>query len=568
MCMTKINGMAASARNGLGRRVGAIATAAIVAGTNVLGVMSPQFAYAETGSVTITSQANDNATYDAYRLFTADVEPSDGRTVATNVAWDSSVSDEARTAILSLLDDSSNGASQTYGEWLVSDSGAGLDGPVTADMRQSAQNAAGYISAMIGGSVGKQGTDPVWVNSDTFADQLYHVVASQLTVVSTFGAGEQFSADEGYYLFATTPSTLGESNTSDVATAPIWFVLGGEVTSVVEKATSPTISKEVKEDSTEEFGEYADAETGQDVTYKIVVTMPGNYNTFDTFYAGIDDVLPAGMTMDTSSVKVMVGDADVTSAFSIDFESQVLTIVCSDTKEINPTGESLTVTYDARMEGEDVVYGGNGNRNTATFTYSNNPNSSTHGTTTPVDAVVYSYVVTVDKLDSVTGQALEGAQFKIRNSDGLYLLNEKWVASADDAQVFTTDSSGAIQNIRGLDAGEKYTLVETKAPDGYQIIGSGEVGITVNAIYGDTDKLTGLSVTVDAPADANGEAMATAGESAVIGTGTVNVDVDNDRLVSLAMTGGAGVSMAGVGVVAAGLGWWLLRARRQRRAVA
>lgn len=47
-------------------------------------------------------------------------------------------------------------------------------------------------------------------------------------------------------------------------------------------------------------------------------------------------------------------------------------------------------------------------------------------------------------------------------------------------------------------------------------------------------------------------------------TGVVSVVAQNDKNVTLAMTGAEGVGMAGAGVVALGLVWYAMRARRDR----
>ena len=270
-------------------------------------------------------------------------------------------------------------------------------------------------------------------------------VKDKLQKVGTATSDQPFTGAEGYYLFLTTPGTLGTTGTTgttDVATSPIWIPLGGTVTQVDEKASPVTITKQVQEDSSDAWQSYADAAIGQKVPYKIEVTLPGNYNAYDTFYATITDTLPKGMTLSNSEpgqkygVKVTidtVGGTDITSSFTVTYDdaAKKLTVSCTDTTVISDLGASnkIVVWYEAELvevtEG-DITFGGAGNENTATFTFSNDPNSNTTGTTNEVEAKLYTYQVTVDKLDKATRQTLEGAEFIIQDESGNYLRDGKW----------------------------------------------------------------------------------------------------------------------------------------------
>ncbi|MCY9677467.1 SpaA isopeptide-forming pilin-related protein, partial [Lacticaseibacillus paracasei] len=100
------------------------------------------------------------------------------------------------------------------------------------------------------------------------------------------------------------------------------------------------------------------------------------------------------------------------------------------------------------------------------------------------------YERTFVKKDAETKEVLEGAGFKIRNSDGKFLkLTDKdgqnvsigegfidvlannyrltWVAESD-ATVFTSDKSGKFGLNGFADNTTTYTAVETKVPDGYE----------------------------------------------------------------------------------------------------
>lgn len=535
----------------------ALAGALALSAGAVTAGLAPTVAHADDGTVTITQKANPDAAYDAYRLFTADI---DDEGSAANIQWDALVTAEKQTALVDFLD--TGGA---YTKWL-SEKGIAA----TGGSKKAPQNVLEYISSQIGQSQGVN--NPVWVNADSFAMSLANWAKTYLTKVGTATQGQVYTAPEGYYLFLTTPGTLGSTGTTDVATAPIWLPLGGAAKTVHEKASPVTITKQVQEDSSSTWQDYADAAIGQHVPYKIEVGLPGNYNAYDTFYAQLTDTLPKGMTLasnDSSQkygVKVYVdtvGGTDITDNFTVVYDdaAKKLTVTCGDTTAISnlSTNNKIVVWYEAELvevSGSDVVYGGNGNTNTATFTFSNDPNSDTKGTTNEVDAKLYTYFVTVDKLDKATQQTLEGAQFVIQDESNKFLKDGEWVEGQNNAQVFETDKNGAISGIKGLDAG-KYTLIETKAPNGYELPANPRVGITVTPAYDNTGKLTGLTATIDGTIVSGDSVTGNATE------GSINIDVLNDKNLSLAMTGAEGVGLGGAAVLAIGLGWYLVRRHRQ-----
>ena len=551
--------------------VAGLAVAASVASVGAVAV--PTAAFADTASVTITQQANSDATYDAYRLFTATID--DNTNNATQVAWDAGVTDGLQTQLVAFLNEDFGAGANQYNTWLGN---KGLDSG-DASVQKNAQNVLEYISSQVGGSAATGSHEYPWVDEGTFADEFAEWVTEHLDKVGTATHGQAFTDEEGYYLFVTTASTIGKG---DVATAPIWLPLGGNVTEVDEKALPATITKEVQEDSkAEDPGEgwqsFADAEIGQEVPYRITVTVPANYNNFESFYAQIEDHLPQGLEYVEESAEVTVGDEDVTGKFDIQYDSHshVLTVTNENTKasgagvsEIIP-GSQIVLTYRAKLvdlTGAEIVYGSTGNPNTAYFRFSNDPDSTTHGEISDT-ATLYVYTATVDKTDKVTKQPLEGAKFVIKNAEGKYLTTDgDWTAEsaeADNVAVFTSNAQGQLADaegnagIKGLDAGT-YTLVEIEAPEGYVTPtgGAAEVTVTVTPTYDEQGKLTGLSGTVQGSLAQGNTATGN------IGSGNVDFDVVNDKNISLALTGAEGVGIGGAVVVAVGLGWYLVRRHR------
>ena len=89
----------------------------------------------------------------------------------------------------------------------------------------------------------------------------------------------------------------------------------------------------------------------------------------------------------------------------------------------------------------------------------------------------------IRKIDSITGETLQGAEFLICRSDGSYVDNNASQTSSNG--LYYTDSNGEIR-LTGL-APDTYVIRETKAPDGY-VLDSAEQTVKVNA--NDTQYLT------------------------------------------------------------------------------
>ena len=77
-----------------------------------------------------------------------------------------------------------------------------------------------------------------------------------------------------------------------------------------EKIATPTVEKqiaEVKPDGTLMWGDVADAEAGVEVPYRVVGTLPSNWDDFDTYHYEFSDALDPQLVIDLSSVKITLG---------------------------------------------------------------------------------------------------------------------------------------------------------------------------------------------------------------------------------------------------------------------
>ena len=555
-------------------RCGLISKAAITTGLGIaLAVGAPTLlpclALAAEGTVTISQQNNENATYDAFMLFKADISPDDQ---AAHITW---ASDSMKKIVLSFLD--SNG----YTKWLESKHpGKG--------QRDLPQNAAQYISEMIAGSKTAAGTatKPRTTAAASFANKLAVALASNdASPRQVATSGKPFSGPQGYWLFATTPSTTGDPD--DAGSAPIWVPLGGSTTAILEKSSVPTADKDVMEDSTGSWGKFADAHVGQAIGYRLTGTLPSNFNSFEHYHFMFTDTLSAGLDLDiedgktaADSVVVQVAGKTVPvdgKSLKVEYDNRKLVIDFADLMAASWSsygisgGTKITVTYKAHLNDACIV-GTPGNPNEVSVTYSNDPVSGGEGHTSPgkTKPKTYTYRMTLKKLDEQTGEPLQGAEFTIRvgegNSDkqsvGLYVQSDGSLGKS--AHTFTTNKSGTFV-ATGLDEGT-YVISETMAPEGYERIDS---DLTLN-ITADRDK-DGLEL-ADLKADLKGGDAKDAGavkKTSVAGldakSGSISLDVTNDRMIKMPVTGLGGTSMAvslgGFTAIVAGIG---LVARRRR----
>lgn len=262
----------------------------------------------------------------------------------------------------------------------------------------------------------------------------------------------------GYYLVDTTVGTLCALNT----TTP--------TATMEEKNEIPPVKKEVQEDSTGNWGEENTAEIGDTVNFKTTITAKEGAEMYV-----LHDVMSDGLTLDVSSIKVQVNDADLAATnytietsgltdgcdFEITFAQTYLDTITADT--------DIVVTYSAVVNENAVVYDGeNTNKTKLTFGEDN------RGETTWDETKTYTFKVDVVKTDGAN-KVLDGAQFKlydaktggneialIKISDGAYRLAK----DGEFGVKYITTVNGQLE-IKGFDANTNYYLEETKAPDGY-----------------------------------------------------------------------------------------------------
>ena len=301
--------------------------------------------------------------------------------------------------------------------------------------------------------------------------------------------------EPGYYLIT---STLGTK--AMIETTP-----DNPSASVGEKNPEDTIIKEVKEDSTGKYGENNDAQVGDTVEFKSTATLRPN-----TRNVVVHDKMDAGLTFTSGSVVVegltpgkhyTVNESPKDNdTFDIIFTEKYLNSLTADT--------TLTITYKAILNENAIVKtedaengeGGTiaivGQNNTTKITYGDKQSAEDATTTTTHKFSVYKHA------EGKT-EYLAGATFSLKKNGTVVKLiriddNNYRVANGNEdgaVETFTTNTNGDIV-IWGVDSDTDYTLKETAAPSGYNML-TAEVAVTVeagNATRADITNSTGVKL--------------------------------------------------------------------------
>ena len=267
--------------------------------------------------------------------------------------------------------------------------------------------------------------------------------------------------DAGYYLITSSNGTLAIVDTTPTNPAA----------TVNEKNPDHTLDKQVQEDSTSAWGTENSAQIGDTVNFKTTITVKKgakNVVMHDKMedgltFSGADSVAIAGLTKGTDyTVVVSTTEAPLTDActFEIHFTQTYLDSLTADT--------TLTVTYSAVLnENADITAG---EKNDAKLTWGDASNTEWSETVTKT----YQFDVLKYAVNDTEKNPLAGATFQLKDASGTVVKlvkvsdTEYRVANGNETGAvdsFTTVASGKIV-IKGVDL-DKYTLVETAAPAGY-----------------------------------------------------------------------------------------------------
>ena len=421
--------------------------------------------------------------------------------------------------------------------------------------------------------------------SSAWTSYAYVQKANKVDADETKGTANFASLNTGYYLVYPEGGSTGKAGaTQGVYTEAargtdamlINIPTNAESTTWNIKSTYPTVDKTVDTDN-DGNGEAADngsAQVGDTVTFTLTSKVP-DMTDYNEFYFAFNDTMSKGLEfvqktpnedIEADDVTVKIDGVEVDTGYTVTLTGKKLKVEFKNLKNVPGaiTGATITVTYQAKIT-KDAVSTGDSilgtAENEANVEYSNDPNGTGHGTSTPDESKVYTYQIGVHKYTgdwSSSAPCLPGAKFVLSKKDtltgtspdyigdeGVIKLvggdNEYCVATADDGEnttyEFITNNTGEIV-IKGLEAGTYY-LHEVAAPDGYNKLKE-PIKITIS-VSGETASLEAPVYTIGSTANAANDDT---------------VGVQNKQGIELPETGSIGtigLTALGVVVVVAGL---------------
>lgn len=352
--------------------------------------------------------------------------------------------------------------------------------------------------------------------------------------MATVSDGNSVDATAGYYLFKDTTAT-GDNEVYITEVV-------GNVLIKAKNSNVPGFEKKLKdtndtEGTTTGWQDVADHDIGDAILFKLEGTVPDDYVEYDSYYFAFHDKEESGLTFKKDSVKVYVGDAEITTGFDVKTSTNdgcSFEVVFSNLKDIAAVqaGSKIRVEYTATLN-DNAVIGGNGNLNKAQLEYSNKPSvTDSRGKTVWDNVVVFTYQVVVNKYANSVAEdnKLAGAEFTLTKKLEGGTTKDIAVAKSQDGVRFT---------FKGLDDGE-YTLTETVTPEGYNTIDP--ITFTVAATHGtewDGEGVRGNLITAFTGNAAPGEITFTPDK----GTGALTTNVINKSGTTLPSTGGMGTTV-------------------------
>lgn len=398
---------------------------------------------AEKGSLTIVNDQDVPHTFELYQILTGQVTLQENTRILSNPEWGSGIASDSQ---LSKLDP------VVWAE--------GLNAKITnPDTRKDTLR---EISQSLGDAVAGQ------------------IVAPKESYTFT-------NLDPGYYLLKDRDGSQ-EGKEGGASTEFILRILDEDLEQQL-KIRVPELKKTVSHlqangDSRNEELSTADFSLGEKMEFRLLGTLPENYDSYESYQYSITDIPSAGIRIDPESIEVLCySDGHLLSTkdwYEVSLadgeEGQKLVFTVKPGKDnhylknvffrhaegMDSSGDPkdrIEIIYRAVLT-EQAAIGGSGSRNEAQLTYSSNPNGTGDSVSmTPKAAVtIYTYQIDINKYkDSVReNNRLEGAEFELyRLEEGA--LKKIDVLNYEEGYHFHADRLGS----------GTYILKESKSPVGY-----------------------------------------------------------------------------------------------------
>lgn len=387
-----------------------------------------------------------------------------------------------------------------------------MNATVTADEDSAAYTIAEDFKEFFTTNVGSDATDEQaynYINENVKKEEFQNKVKEYVKTKS-LNPVEILNGEAGKKVYTTTQDLDAGYYViipdSEVFT-PMFTTVAKASQDVYLKGKTPDVDKTV------DGNDWSSAQVGDTVRFKVESMVP-NMTGFNQYTFKLKDTMSSGLTVtkDALNEKVTIGNQVLAKdAYIVTVNGQNITIEIKDFIKYQAlANEAILFEYDAVLN--KTAFTQDKETNKANVEYGNNPDDLKEGN--PDTVVVRTHKLTITKTNADESEKLAGAEFKLYRGSAatgnpiqfVDLGNGKYrVATANDTNTTDTlvspdsddDGVKGIIIIDGLDDGD-YTLVETKAPDGYnKLKNPTTITITANSDdKGNTVIVSGNDVTV------------------------------------------------------------------------
>ncbi len=290
----------------------------------------------------------------------------------------------------------------------------------------------------------------------------------------------------GFYVVSETKSEAANA----VASKPILVNLT-ENKSITVKDDKIPLEKVIVEDSAEK--KTNSVNVGDTVSYKVTTRVP-NYSHIENLDADKLEFILSD-TMDDSldyqkDLKVTIDGTEIKTFKSKEETDHGFVVALTAEQVYANQGKDVVLTYSAVLNEKAKVDSTEGNVNDIELKYTNNPNEEDSYGTLNDEVKTFTFGFDIRKVDkNDIYEDLAGAEFEILDADGskiaIVTYDDKGkpvVVSKDEAVSVTTDEDGrvSVSGLEGSKDGTTYQIHETKAPEGYSLIGN-DITVTIKA---------------------------------------------------------------------------------------
>ena len=235
---------------------------------------------------------------------------------------------------------------------------------------------------------------------------------------------------------------------------------------------------------------------GDTARFQIGATIPNYPADATSVTFSVTDQPDAGLAVDLNSFVVtddhgtLNKGTDYTVKDNDDHNDHTYTVHFTHNYIVAHPGQTVSITYGAKVTAVNMETGKVGNKAFATF--SPNPYSQGNVNTEPKDPWAQTYGFSFRKLGDKDA-ALPGAEFTVTDAAGKPVTYVDASGAAHTDGVVASDSNGYVY-VNGLKAGT-YKVSETKVPSGYQKIADFTVELSADSAKSDTLATDGVTET-------------------------------------------------------------------------